>query len=235
MKKSTVHHIDHDLSDFKDRTRKKTKVEAPHSLEEGLRQVPEAQEGVQLHDKIAAIRKRNADAYDAKNFKAMTYKFLVRVYDYDRDQEMFEGAQAELNRRDDEAQAQEAEYEKADQKKKQIEVRNHDALISFPKKFYAMTYGLLTMIAKRDPEFMKRLEQNGYKFDAYDFVEAGFEVNRRLQDKEKKIGELGAQLEQLEADPVANKVAIEKCLYVLERLTSDGQGQQVEAPKASAQ
>ncbi len=234
MKNSTVHHINHEIADYKGRTRKTNKAETKvhNSMEDALRSVPAAQEGVQLHDKYESIRMRNAKAYEDRNVKEMTYGFLMKLYKYEQDQVLFEMVRDELNRRDDIAEAKAAKVEEADQKKRQIETRNHDALTSTPKKFYAMTYGLLTAIARKDAEFLKRLNQNGYKFDSYDFVEAGFEVQRRLQDKEKKIAELGAQLEQLGVDPVANKVAIEKVLYLLDKLTSDKVSNVTEASEA---
>lgn len=221
MKNSTVHKTNHDVADFKDRTRHTNKAETKvsNSLEEGLRKLPEAQEGVQLHDKFEAIRERNANAYRIKDYASMTYAFLEKVYNYPESVEVGRAAGKELDRRDAIQQSRTEKYAKAEQKKELIRVRNHEALISSPKKFHAMTYGLLTNIAKNDPEFMKRLDQNGYKFDSYDFVEAGFEVQRRLQDKEKKIADMGAQLSALEVDPIANKEAIEKVLYLLEKLT----------------
>lgn len=231
MKNSTVHSVNHAVADFKDRTRNKAETKVHNSMEDALRAVPAAQEGVQLHDKYESIRKRNADAYEARNVKEMTYGFLEKLYKYETNQELFQAAKDELNRRDDIAYSKAAKYEEAEQKKRLIEARNHDALSTAPKKFYAMTYGLLVHIAKRDVEFMKRLVQNGYKFDTYDFVEAGFEVQRRLQDKEKKIAELGAQLEQLEVDPVANREQIEKVLYLLEKLNGDKVSNVTEAPE----
>lgn len=223
MKNSTVHKTNHDVADFKDRTRKtkKSETKVSNSMAEALRDVPGAQEGVQLHDKYESIRKRNADAYEARDVSLMTYGFLEKLYKWEKDEAFFEQVRAELNRRDDIQNAREAKFELAEQKKKQIEDRNHDALISSPKKFHAMTYGLLSNIAKKDVEFLKRLEQNGYKFDSYDFVEAGFEVQRRLENKDKKIADLGQQLEVLEVDPVANKTQIEKVLYLLGKLTKD--------------
>lgn len=223
MKKSTANKINHDVADFKDRTRKTNKAETKvsNSLEDGLRSIPEVKAGVELHDKYEAIRQRNLEAYQSGDVTKMTHGFLVKMYRYEKDDRLFNLAKDELNRRDDIAREKEARFARDNEKKDLIQARNHDALSSAPKKFYAMTYGLLANIAKKDVEFLKRLEQNGYKFDAYDFVEAGFEVQRRLQDKEKKIAELGAYLEKLEAETPINKVEVEKTLYILEKLTQE--------------
>jgi hypothetical protein len=221
MKKSTVHNINHAVADFKDRTRNQAETKVNTSMQGALRESGAFQEGVDLHDKYEAIRKRNAEAYDAKNFKGMTVGFLKKVYRFDPSEDVAMKADAELARREAIQNERQAKYAEADKKREQIQVRNHEALTASPKKFYAMTYGLLTNIAKKDDAFLKTLTERGYSFDSYDFVEAGFEVQRRLQDTEKKVSALSEQLATLEVDTVGNRVQIEKVLYLLEKLTGE--------------